>query len=185
MNTLKTYEKMYKDNPFKDRKLVPGEGKLNCKIMLIGEAPGAQEEEQGRPFVGKAGQNLNAFLQAIGLNREDLFISNVVKLRPYKLSPKTNKPVNRPPNKEEVEFFTTYLLQEIDEINPEIIVTLGNFALRAVLQDKNAVIGNYHGKITYCNGRKLFPLYHPASIIYNRALQQVYIEDLEKLKKYI
>lgn len=183
--TLKTYKELLENNPFKDRRLVLGEGKINCKIMLIGEAPGAQEEEQGRPFVGKAGQNLNAFLTELGLNRNELFISNVVKLRPYKLSPKTNKPVNRPPNKEEVGFFTTYLLKEIKEINPQIIVTLGNFALKAVLQDKNAVIGNYHGKFTYSNGKKVFPLYHPASIIYNRSLQNVYNTDLQNLKKYI
>lgn len=182
---LNVYKQMLADNPFKDRKIVLGEGNLNCKIMLIGEAPGANEEEQGRPFVGKAGENLNTFLKIIDLKREDLFISNVVKLRPFKLSEKTNKPVNRPPNKEEIGFFTTYLLQEIEEINPEIVVTLGNFALKAVLQDNKAVIGDYHGKFTPCNTRKLFPLYHPASVIYNRSLQEVYISDIHKLKELI
>lgn len=179
---LKIYEEMIANNPFKDRKLVLGEGNINSRIMLIGEAPGAQEEAQGRPFVGKAGENLNAFLKIMELNREDLYISNVVKLRPFKLSAKTNKPINRPPNSKEVDFFTEYLLKEIEEINPEIVVTLGNFALKAVLQDKNAVIGNYHGKFTRCNGRELFPLYHPASVIYNRSLQEVYIEDINRLK---
>lgn len=170
---------------FPNRRVVFGEGKQNAEIMLIGEAPGGEEDKQGRPFVGSAGKNLDEFLKILCLNREDIFISNVVKLRPFKLSEKTQKPINRQPNKEELSFFIPYLLKEIEIVSPKIVVTLGNTALQAVLGDKKAVIGDYHGKITEKNDIKLFALYHPASIIYNRSLKAVYEEDLEKLKRII
>lgn len=170
---------------FGDRKIVFGNGNTGAKIMLIGEAPGGEEEKQGKPFVGKAGQNLNEFLNIIGLERDRLYISNVVKLRPYKLSPKTNKPVNRPPNKEELKFFVPYLHREIELVNPELVVTLGNFALKNVTMDNKIVIGDCHGQLIDVNGIKLFPLYHPASVIYNRSLRDVYIADLHNLKNIL
>ncbi|MGN1318698.1 MAG: uracil-DNA glycosylase [Lachnospirales bacterium] len=170
---------------FGDRKVVFGDGNLGAKIMLIGEAPGGEEEKQGKPFVGKAGQNLNEFLEILGLNRSDLYISNVVKLRPYKLSPKTNKPVNRPPNREELSFFVPYLHREIEIVSPKLVVTLGNFALKNVTMNKKIVIGDCHGELLNLDEIKLFPLYHPASVIYNRSLREVYIEDLYKLKNYL
>lgn len=181
------YKKMeaLSNESFPNRRVVFGEGKQNAEIMLIGEAPGGEEDKQGRPFVGSAGKNLNEFLEVIELKREDIFISNVVKLRPFKLSPKTQKPINRPPNKEELSFFIPYLLKEIEIVSPKIVVTLGNTALQAVLGDKKAVIGEYHGKITEKNNLKLFALYHPASIIYNQSLKTVYAEDLAKLKEII
>ena len=119
------------------------------------------------------------------MDREEIYITNVVKLRPFRLSPKTNKPVNRAPNKEEVDFFKEYLYREIEEVNPNIIVTLGNTALKAVFKDKNALIGDYHGKIWDAFGMKVFPLYHPASIIYNRELEKVYLDDLNNLKEIL
>lgn len=167
---------------FEGRKIVFGDGDIGAKIMLIGEAPGGEEEKQGKPFVGKAGQNLNEFLEILGLERSNLYISNVVKLRPYKLSPKTNKPVNRPPNKEELKFFVPYLHREIDIVKPELVVTLGNFALKNVTLDNKIVIGDCHGELMEINNIKLFPLYHPASVIYNRSLREVYLSDLYKLK---
>ena len=167
---------------FPERRVICGEGKNGADIMLIGEAPGGEEDKQGRPFVGAAGKNLNEFLEILGIERKDIYISNVVKLRPFKLSPKTNKPVNRPPNREELDFFVPYLMKEIEMITPKLIVTLGNFALKAVLQDNKAIIGDYHGKVTERNELKVFPLYHPASVIYNRSLREVYLDDLEKLK---
>lgn len=170
---------------FPNRKVVLGEGKENAQIMLIGEAPGGEEEKQGKPFVGSAGKNLNEFLQILELKREDIYISNVVKIRPFKLSPKTGKPVNRPPDKDELDFFTPYLIKEIKKVNPEIIVTLGNTSLRAVLDSKSASIGDYHGKITEKDDLKIFALYHPASIIYNRSLKETYKEDLTKLKELL
>lgn len=170
---------------FGNRRVVFGDGNLGAKIMLIGEAPGGEEEKQGKPFVGKAGQNLNEFLEILGLERSNLYISNVVKLRPYKLSPKTNKPVNRPPNKEELKFFVPYLHEEINLVKPELVVTLGNFALKNVTLDNKVVIGDCHGELMEVNGIKLFPLYHPASVIYNRSLRDVYLADLHKLKELL
>lgn len=170
---------------FGDRKIVFGDGSIGSKIMLIGEAPGGEEEKQGKPFVGKAGQNLNEFLDILGLQRDNLYISNVVKLRPFKLSVKTNKPVNRPPNKEELDFFVPYLHREIEIVKPELVVTLGNFALKYVTLNKKIIIGECHGSLLDINGIKLFPLYHPASIIYNRSLKDTYICDLYKLKELL
>lgn len=175
--------------PAEEKPLVFGEGQSDHPgIMLIGEAPGEQESLQGRPFVGKAGKNLDGFLQVVGLRREDIYISNVVKVRPTKVSEK-GRVSNRPPNKEELALFTPYLYEEILLVQPRVIVTLGNFALKALAGPK-AVIGAMHGvpsAVTVTHEKQsaefsLFPLYHPASIIYNRALQEVYQEDLQKLK---
>ncbi|MCI8806231.1 MAG: uracil-DNA glycosylase [Clostridiales bacterium] len=169
---------------FSGRKIVFGEGIVNADILLVGEAPGGEEERLGRPFVGSAGKNLDKFLEIVKLERNNIYITNVVKLRPFKLSPKTNKPVNRPPNKEEIQFFKEYLYREIEEIDPKIIVTLGNTALRAVFRDNNVIIGDYHGRLwDEVFGFKVFPLYHPASVIYNRELEKVYLDDLAKLRE--
>ncbi len=161
-----------------DNKLVFGEGALRPPIMLIGEAPGAQEEMQGKPFVGKAGQNLNGFLNILGLRREEIYISNVVKLRPSKISPSGNV-VNRPPSPQEQSFFRPYLLQEIELVQPVLLVTLGNTAL-SVFCEKS--VGALHGKLLQSKDRYLFPLYHPAAIIYKPALASEYEADLLKLK---
>ena len=169
---------------FSGRKIVFGEGIVNAYILLVGEAPGGEEERLGRPFVGSAGKNLDKFLEIVKLERNNIYITNVVKLRPFKLSPKTNKPVNRPPNKEEIQFFKEYLYREIEEITPKIIVTLGNTALRAVFRDNNVIIGDYHGRLwDEVFGFKVFPLYHPASVIYKRELEKVYLDDLAKLRE--
>ncbi len=167
---------------FPERKFIPGEGSLKTRLVLIGEAPGGEEEKQGKPFVGKAGQNLSEFLNILGLERKNIYITNVVKLRPTKINPKTGRASNRPPNRAEVDFFTPYLLKELEIISPEYVVTLGNFALKAVTGDKKAVIGELHGKELQREGYILFPLYHPASVIYNRGLKETYIRDVEKLR---
>lgn len=172
------------NSPYSDKVIVFGEGKQNPRIMMIGEAPGGDEEKQKRPFVGKAGKNLSEFLKVVGLEREEIYISNVVKLRPIKLSPKTGNPVNRPPSKDEIAFFLPYLQEEIKIADPEWIVTLGNVPLQAVTGDPKASIGDYHGKATpLSDGRKLFALYHPAAIIYNRGLAETYAADLAVLKQ--
>ena len=171
---------------YQTKTIVFGEGAENPALMMIGEAPGGDEEKQGRPFVGKAGKNLSAFLEVVGLKREEIYISNVVKLRPTKESPKTGRAVNRPPSAEEIAFFLPYLLEEIKVIAPKVIVTLGNVPLKAVTGEKKAVIGDYHGKPTpLADGRTLFALYHPAAVIYNRALQETYDEDLLALKAFL
>ena len=168
--------------------LVYGEGPIyQPDLMLIGEAPGAQQELQGRPFVGKAGKNLDEFLSVIGLKRQEIYISNVVKIRPSKISP-AGRIVNRPPNTSEKAFFIPWLLKEIELISPKMIVTLGNVALQVF---SPSPIGAVHGQkllISEANEQPqvtLFPLYHPASIIYNRALKAVYDEDLQALKNII
>lgn len=170
---------------FEERKVVLGEGKVNAKIMLIGEAPGGEEEKKGHPFVGAAGKNLNEFLEIIKLKRENIYLSNVVKIRPFKVNEKTNRKVNRAPNKEELDFFTPFLHEEIKIIKPEIIVTLGNTALRAVFKDKTKSIGEYHGKITEDNNIKVFALYHPASVIYDQNLKETYLNDLHNFAKIL
>lgn len=167
---------------YSDKTLVFGEGSKRAKVFMIGEAPGGDEEKQGRPFVGKAGKNLNEFLERVCISREEIYISNVVKLRPISLSPKTQKPVNRTPNKSEIEFFLPFLNEEISIIEPDIIVTLGNVPLKAVSGDNSIIIGDVHGTLLEINGRKIFPLYHPAAIIYNRDLKDTYYDDLEKIK---
>lgn len=168
---------------FPERKLVYGDGSENASIMLIGEAPGGDEEKQGRPFVGKAGKNLMEFLDRLNIKREQVYITNVVKIRPFKLSEKTGKPVNRPPDRNEIEFFSQFLYDEIEFLQPEIIVTLGNVPLQVVLKDKKASIGEYHGK-SICFGESIvFPLYHPAAVIYNRMLKDVYYKDIDLLKQ--
>lgn len=175
--------------PAERKALVFGEGRMEQPpVMLIGEAPGEQETLQGRPFVGKAGKNLDGFLEAVGLERQEIYITNVVKIRPTKVSPKGSVS-NRPPNREELALFTPWLYEEILMVQPRKIVTLGNVALKA-LAGKQAVIGACHGQTMAAQvqhqGRQqtfeVFPLYHPASIIYNRALTEVYQEDLQRLR---
>lgn len=173
-------------SPYRGKTIVFGEGAEAPALMMIGEAPGGDEEKQGHPFVGKAGKNLSAFLEVVGLKREEIYISNVVKLRPTKESPKTGRAVNRPPSAEEIAFFLPFLREEIQTIAPRVIVTLGNVPLQAVTGERRATIGDYHGRaVTLSDGRILFALYHPAAVIYNRALQAVYDADLQELRAFL
>lgn len=175
-------------NSYPNEKLVLGHGNLNSPIMLIGEAPGAKEIELGQPFVGQAGKHLEEFLQVLEIKREDIYITNSVKYRPTKVNPKTGRFSNRTPTIKEIEDFREFVFEEIDIINPKIIVTLGNIPLKSLLE-KSIKIGEVHGRLEsiYINGNpySLFPLYHPAAVIYNRDLREVYISDLHKLKKEI
>lgn len=163
--------------------LVLGYGDERSPIVLVGEAPGRDEVRLKRPFVGKAGKNLDEFLQYTGIERDKLFITNTVKLRPYKVSEKGTRS-NRPPNAREKALCADCLREELEAIAPKLVVTLGNTALKA-LMGKEASIGQLHG--TYCaaQGYTLFALYHPASVIYRRELTEVYREDLLKLRAYI
>ena len=167
--------------PGRENALVFGEGPQRPRLMLIGEAPGEQETLQGRPFVGKAGQNLDHFLALAGLCREEIYISNAVKLRPTKTG-KTGRLSNRPPTKDEIALFRPWLLREITEVAPQMIATLGNVPLRAVT-GRSLTIGEVHGQVIDAGetGLPLFALYHPASLIYNRALSEVYEQDVRAL----
>ena len=167
------FRKLYED----ERKvLVFGEGRIGAPVMMIGEAPGEQESLQGRPFVGKAGKNLDAFLEEAGLDRGALYVTNTVKFRPTKVSP-AGRVVNRPPTQEEIRLFLPWLLKEIELVGPKYVLTLGNVPLKALL-GRTCSIGDVHGRFIDWNGRSLFPMYHPASVIYNPALKAVYREDI-------
>lgn len=161
------------------RVLVCGEGDEHADVMLVGEAPGEQETLQGRPFVGKAGKNLDEFLRLSGFDRDQLYVTNAVKFRPVKKGP-SGRLSNRAPTSEEVELFLPYLRREIELINPRCVVTLGNTALRA-LYGKKATVGALHGQFLDFEGRLLFPMYHPASLIYNPSLEEVYRQDVSRL----
>lgn len=179
----------YISDRFDDKDIVFGKGEYNSKIMLIGEAPGAKEVELKAPFVGQAGKYLDEFLDILGIEKKDIYITNTVKYRPTKASKKTGNAINRPPTTKEIKEWRKLLIKEIGIISPEIIVTLGNTPL-------GAVTGNLKSKITTCHGNiinhningveyKLFPLYHPAAVIYRRNLKEVYIKDLNKLKELL
>ena len=165
------------------RILVHGEGSLHARVMLIGEAPGEQETLQRRPFVGKAGKNLDEFLELAGLDRGELYVSNTVKFRPTKLSA-AGRTVNRPPTKEEIKLFLPWLKREIALVRPEIVVTLGNVPLKA-LAGPSCVIGDCHGKWMDADGVRLYPMYHPASMIYNPSLKETYAEDIRALAAWL
>jgi DNA polymerase len=154
---------------------VPGEGPENSDIMFIGEGPGFHENEQGRPFVGAAGKFLEELLTKIGLSREEVFITNVVKCRP---------PGNRDPRPEEVEICTkTYLDRQIQAINPKVIVTLGRFSMNLLIPD--AKISNVHGQPVQIKGRLVVPMYHPAAALHQGSLRPVIQNDFSKLPQLI
>ena len=165
--------------------LVFGEGPVRPKLMLIGEAPGEQETLRKRPFVGKAGKNLDEFLLETHLERMEIYISNTVKIRPTKTG-KSGRISNRPPDKEELAFFTPWLNQEIRLIRPEILAALGNTPLHA-LAGKDVTIGQVHGTmVPLIEGEgTLFALYHPASLIYNPSLKETYKADLALLASLV
>ena len=168
--------------PGEDKILVFGEGKSDHpSIMLIGEAPGEQETLKRRPFVGKAGKNLDEFLTLMGIAREAIYVSNVVKIRPTSVG-KTGRVRNRAPSKEEIALFLPFLLKEIALVAPQALVTLGNVPLKALMGPK-ATVGELHGRWHKAtNGLPLFALYHPAAIIYRRELREVYERDVLALR---
>ena len=168
--------------PGEDKILVFGEGNSDSPdIMLIGEAPGEQETIKRRPFVGKAGKNLDEFLRLMGIERETIYVGNVVKVRPTSVG-STGRIRNRAPSREEIALFLPFLMKEIKLVSPKAIVTLGNVPLKALMGPK-ASVGDMHGKWHLTgDGRKLFALYHPAAIIYRRELRQVYEHDVLLLR---
>ncbi len=169
------------------QELVFGDGKPDAGLMLVGEAPGRDEVAQKKPFVGRAGQNLTGFLKTLGLSRTEIYVTNVCKFRPTKVSAK-NTVSNRPPTREEILAAQPFLWEEIRLVAPRLLVTLGNTPLRAV-RGFNAVIGDHHGKaerISLGTGKYwLFALYHPASIIYNPSLKETYSQDLSNLAVWL
>lgn len=163
---------------------VIGEGSPMAKIMFVGEAPGRNEAETGRPFCGAAGRILDELLSSIGIKREDVYITNIVKDRP---------PENRDPLPSEIEMYGPFLDRQIEIIRPEVIATLGRFSMSYILQrlgvGELGSISALHGKVidaqTSYGSVKIVPLYHPAAAIYNRALKETLLEDFMVLKTVI
>ena len=157
-------------NYFDKERYVPSVGPENAEYMLIGEAPGANEVEQGEPFVGRAGNRMDDILSDIGIDRSELYITNLVKIRP---------PDNRDPKKDEIDAWAPLLEKEIEEVNPEVIITLGNFPSRHMLSTKKG-ISQIHGRIFTRDGQKIMPVYHPAATLYDRSKGPELEKDLRK-----
>jgi uracil-DNA glycosylase len=155
-------------------KAVPGEGLANAKVMFIGEGPGHHENQQGRPFVGPAGQFLEALLKLAGLTRSEVFIANVVKCRP---------PGNRDPEPEEITACSQYLDAQIALIKPLVIVTLGRFSMAKFFPDEK--IGRIHGLARKVGGVYCFAMYHPAAALHQPALKKTIEDDMRKLPQVI
>ncbi len=149
---------------------VPGEGSIESPVVFIGEAPGRREDELGRPFVGAAGKLLEEALTQIGLKREDVYITNVVKCRP---------PGNRDPLPEEVEEHKPFLEHELELIQPKLIVLLGRHALHWFLPDLQ--ISQARGTVKRMGNRIFYPIYHPAAALYDPKLRAVFISDIQKI----
>lgn len=155
--------------------LVFGHGNAEANLLFIGEAPGKKEDELGMPFMGAAGKLLTTLLDSINMTREDVYITNIVKYRP---------PENRDPTSEEKKQCAPWLQQEIDCINPAILVPLGRHALQYFVP--KAVIGEVHGTaIPLQKNRWLFPLYHPAAAMYNGSLRQTLFSDAKALQDFM
>jgi len=149
---------------------VPGEGQLSAKIMFIGEAPGRSEDEKGRPFVGAAGRILDELLKKAGIERSEVFITNIVKCRP---------PNNRVPKEDELTACRPYLDRQIALINPKVICILGRTAYSSLLGGSSITANR--GKIVERAGQKYFLTFHPAAVIYNKGLLSALEADLKKL----
>ena len=163
--------------------LVFGEGPLHARVMLVGEAPGEHEALEGRPFVGRAGKNLDAFLEGARIRREELYVTNAVKFRPTRASAAGARSTARPRRRRSASLPLAGAA-EIALVDPQCVVTLGNVPLRAVCE-KRLTIGEVHGQLLTAQGRPLFPLYHPASVIYNPALRQIYAADVASLARWL
>lgn len=154
---------------------VPGDGRPTAKVMIIGEAPGKEEDESGHPFVGSAGRYLDHVLEGTGLDRSDFFITNTVKCRP---------PKNRTPKRLEVDTCTSnYLFEQIELVNPKLVVLLGAVAAKKVLGVKS--INEARGRLIEHEGRKYLVGYHPAVRFYREDLGQKVKEDFARLKREV
>jgi uracil-DNA glycosylase family 4 len=151
-------------------RLVPGEGAAEARVVLVGEAPGAGEDRSGRPFVGPAGKLLDQLLEAAGLRREDVFITNVVKARP---------PGNRDPRADEVAHHLPWLEAQLDVVRPRVIVPLGRHALARFAPELK--ISEAHGRAVEQDGRTLFPMYHPAAALHAQRLRETLFDDARAL----
>ena len=164
-------------------KVVPGEGPHEAEVMFIGEAPGREEDAQGRPFVGRAGRLLDRLLAEIGIERSEVFIGNVLKCRPT--SPEGR---DRKPTEQEVSACSHFLESQIEKIKPKVICTLGDTAAQYILRKhgiKPDGISKIHGRVFEADNLKMIPLYHPAAALYTYRLEKVMRDDLKKLKSIL
>ncbi|OGO25352.1 MAG: uracil-DNA glycosylase [Chloroflexi bacterium RBG_16_51_16] len=153
---------------------VPGEGPEQAEIMFIGEGPGFHENEQGRPFVGAAGQFLDQLLTQAGLKRSNVWITNIVKCRP---------PANRDPLPEEISACNLYLERQIKAIDPKIIISLGRLSMANYLP--RAKIGSVHGQMHKVGGRFFIPMYHPAAALHQASIKPVILADFARLPELL
>ncbi len=149
---------------------VPGEGAANAEVMFIGEGPGVQEDRQGRPFMGPAGQFLEELLSSIGLTRQQVYIANMVKCRP---------PQNRDPLPAEIGACSVYLNRQIELIDPALIVTLGRFSLARFFPGES--ISRARGRVRERDGRRIYPIMHPAAALYRQELRGSIMEDFRRI----
>ena len=154
------------------KQIVFGVGNPNANLMFVGEAPGRDEDIQGIPFVGRAGQKLTQIIEAIGLKREDVYIANVIKCRP---------PENRNPEPDEVEQCEPFLFRQVDTIKPKVIVALGTFAAKSLLKS-NESISRLRGRVFEYRGAKLVPTFHPAFLLRNPSCRREVWEDMKKVR---
>jgi len=155
--------------------IVFGVGNPQADLMFVGEAPGADEDVQGIPFVGRAGQLLTKIIEAIGLTRDDVYIANVIKCRP---------PGNRNPEQDEVNTCEPFLYRQIDIIKPKVIVALGTFAAKALLQSTDP-ISRLRGRMYDYRGAKLIPTFHPAYLLRNPSYKREVWEDMKVARKLL
>ena len=155
--------------------IVFGVGNTEADLMFVGEAPGADEDEQGIPFIGRAGQLLTKIIEAIGLTREDVYIANVIKCRP---------PQNRNPEPDEVATCEPFLFQQIDAIKPKVIVALGKFAAQTLLRTETP-ISRLRGQVFDYRGTKLIPTFHPAYLLRNPSSKREVWEDMKLVKRLL
>ena len=155
--------------------IVFGVGNPNADLMFVGEAPGADEDIQGIPFVGRAGQLLTKIIEAIALTRDDVYIANVIKCRP---------PQNRNPEPDEVETCEPFLFRQIDIIKPKVIVALGKFAAQALLRTLDP-ISRLRGRVYDYRGAKLIPTFHPAYLLRNPSSKREVWEDMKLAKRLL
>jgi DNA polymerase len=169
------------------KNIVVGKGNEKAEILFVGEAPGRNEDEQGLPFVGAAGKNLDNLLEKVGLSLNDIYIANILKCRP---------PENRGPLPSEIKEHTPWLVKQIREMKPKVVCSLGNYATKFFLAKGDVDAMDNQPGITAVHGKtrelefdgikfKLIPLFHPAAIIYNRALIGEWEKDMEIVKKEV
>jgi DNA polymerase len=164
----------------KSKSPVIGQGSLKAKIMFIGEAPGAKEDESGTPFCGRSGKLLDELLASVKINREKIYICNIIKCRP---------PENRDPIEKEIKACSHFIKKQIELISPDVICPLGRLSMKFIMDnfgfsDDIDVIGKIHGKV-FKGKKTIIPFYHPAVALYNPKMKDVLKKDFKILKKYV